>query len=81
MRSSQTAFDSPDNPFRVGLRGHGSCEQVRERFLRTFDAPTEAVPSGTGSRTSPYRSLPADRRVPVVPDNAATVAQVRPADH
>jgi len=47
-------------------------------FLRALGVPGASVAAGIDERAAQYRSLLAGRRVLVVLDNAATVAQVRP---
>ncbi|WP_234434146.1 ATP-binding protein [Streptomyces sp. NRRL F-5126] len=73
----------PDGHLYVNLRGYDpgepvAAEKVLPRFLMALGVPAAAVPSDSESAAALYRSVLADRRVLVVLDNAATVAQVRP---
>jgi tetratricopeptide (TPR) repeat protein len=73
----------PDGQLYVNLRGYdpgapATPEQVLDRFLRDLGVPASVIPVQVDDRASLYRSLLADRRMLVILDNAATVAQVRP---
>ncbi|WP_432011655.1 ATP-binding protein [Streptomyces cucumeris] len=73
----------PDGQLYVNLRGYDPGEPVTaqealHRFLTGLGVPASAVPTNTESAAALFRSLVADRRVLIVLDNAATVAQVRP---
>ncbi|GGP69392.1 ATP-binding protein [Saccharothrix coeruleofusca] len=73
----------PDGQLHVNLRGYDpgppvTPAQALEHFLRAMRVPPEAVPADLEPRAAAYRTLLAGRRVLVVLDNAATVAQVRP---
>lgn len=73
----------PDGQLYVNLRGYDpgaplTALEALGRFLRALGIPATALPADEESRAALYRSLLADRRMLVVLDNAATVAQVRP---
>jgi tetratricopeptide (TPR) repeat protein len=73
----------PDGQLYVNLRGYDPGppvppDQVLDRFLRSLGVPADAVPPDLESGSALLRSLIADRRVLMILDNAATVAQVRP---
>lgn len=73
----------PDGQLDVNLRGNDPGtpavpEQVLDRFLRDLGVPVTGIPVHLEDRAALYRSLPADRRMLVILDNAATVGQVRP---
>ncbi|MFF7648251.1 hypothetical protein ACFZCY_00030 [Streptomyces sp. NPDC007983] len=73
----------PDGQLYVNLRGYDPGEPVTaqealHRFLTGLGVPANAVPVNTESAAALFRSLPADRRILIVLDNAATAAQVRP---
>jgi tetratricopeptide (TPR) repeat protein len=73
----------PDGQLYVNLRGYDpgaplTAEQVLDRFLPALEVPPQRVPTDPEAKAALYRSLLADRRVLVVLDNAATLAQVRP---
>ncbi|MEU4537002.1 BTAD domain-containing putative transcriptional regulator [Streptosporangium sp. NPDC023825] len=76
------APDYPDGQLFVNLRGSGAQplapETVLGRFLRSLGAEVPADSEEPGERAALYRSTLADRRMLVVLDNAANVAQVRP---
>lgn len=77
------AADFPDGHLYVDLRGysHGRAVTPAEalaRFLRGLGVAPAALPSDTDESATLYRSLLAGRRMLVVLDNAADVAQVRP---
>ena len=72
-----------DGDLYVNLHGYDfsapvAAPEVMEYFLRALGvAPTE-IPRDLDARTSLYRSLLYDRRILLVLDNAASVAQVSP---
>lgn len=73
----------PDGQLHINLRGYDVQQPVAahdalHRFLTALGVPSDAVPADTDAAAALYRSLLADRRMLVVLDNAATVAQVRP---
>ena len=73
----------PDGQLYVNLNGYGGGAPVRPvdalaRFLTALGVAGEQVPVELDAAAARYRSLLSDRRVLVVLDNAATVAQVRP---
>ncbi|MDS1270748.1 tetratricopeptide repeat protein [Lipingzhangella sp. LS1_29] len=73
----------PDGQLHVNLRGYDPGEPVPaaealHRFLAAFGVPSGAIPTDLDAAAAMYRSLLADRRILVLLDNAATVAQVRP---
>ncbi|MFB8353745.1 ATP-binding protein [Streptomyces niveus] len=73
----------PDGHLYVNLRGYDPGEPLTARdvlpqFLIALGLPATAIPSETEAAAALYRSVLADRRILVVLDNAATVAQVRP---
>ncbi|MFE4493126.1 ATP-binding protein [Streptomyces niveus] len=73
----------PDGHLYVNLRGYDPGEPLTARdvlpqFLIALGLPAAAVPSDTEAAAALYRSVLADRRILIVLDNAATVAQVRP---
>lgn len=73
----------PDGQLYVNLRGYDPGEPVSaadalERFLRALDIAADRIPAGEESRAELFRSLVASRRMLIVLDNAASVAQVRP---
>ncbi|HEX3650546.1 MAG TPA: BTAD domain-containing putative transcriptional regulator, partial [Pseudonocardiaceae bacterium] len=77
------AADFPDGQLYVDLRGysHGrpvTAAEALARFLRGLGVAPAALPSDTDESATLYRSLLAGRRMQVVLDNAADVAQVRP---
>jgi tetratricopeptide (TPR) repeat protein len=82
--SHQVARQFPDGQLYVNLRGFdgsGStmspAEAVRG-LLDALDVPAERIPASLDAQIGLYRSLLAGKRVLVVLDNAASVAQVRP---
>jgi tetratricopeptide (TPR) repeat protein len=72
----------PDAQLYVNLRGTEperlDPSDVLDRFLRALGVAGEAVPASLEERRDLYRSRVADRRMLVVLDNAADVAQVEP---
>ncbi|MEV7868769.1 tetratricopeptide repeat protein [Streptomyces sp. NPDC088124] len=73
----------PDGQLYVNLRGYDPGEPVTaqealHRFLPAMGVPSGALPQDPDAAAALYRSLLADRRMLIVLDNAATVAQVRP---
>ncbi|MDJ1131710.1 ATP-binding protein [Streptomyces iconiensis] len=73
----------PDGQLYVNLRGYDpgapvTAQEALSHFLRALGVPATAIPADAESRAALYRSLLAERRMLVVLDNAATVAQVRP---
>ncbi|MYS86839.1 tetratricopeptide repeat protein [Streptomyces sp. SID5474] len=73
----------PDGQLYVNLRGYDSGEPVSAadllpRFLASLGLPAAAVPTEVEAAAALYRSLLAQRRMLIVLDNAATIAQVRP---
>ncbi|MFD5751808.1 ATP-binding protein [Streptomyces sp. NPDC127033] len=73
----------PDGQLYVNLRGYDPGEPVtaREalhRFLPALGVRPSSVPQDPDAAAALYRSLLADRRILIILDNAATVAQVRP---
>lgn len=73
----------PDGQLYVNLRGYDPGEPVTaadalHRFLTALGVPAGSVPPDPEAAAALYRSLLADRRMLIVLDNAATVAQVRP---
>ncbi|MGP3955799.1 BTAD domain-containing putative transcriptional regulator [Nonomuraea sp. 3N208] len=75
-----TAF--PDGQLFVDLQGTGprplAPEVVLGSFLRSLGVDVATVSEDLSERAAVYRSVLADRRVLVLLDNAASVAQVRP---
>ncbi|MDW6059968.1 tetratricopeptide repeat protein [Streptomyces sp. FXJ1.4098] len=79
----QVKADFPDGQLYVNLRGYDPGEPVTaqealHRFLTGLGVEPGAVPTDTEAASALFRSLVADRRMLIVLDNAATVAQVRP---
>ncbi|MFJ8441747.1 ATP-binding protein [Kitasatospora griseola] len=73
----------PDGQLYINLRGYDpgrpvTAREALDRFLVSLGVPAASVPADEDAAAALYRSLLADRRVLVVLDNAATVAQVRP---
>lgn len=73
----------PDGQLHVNLRGYDPGEPVPaehalHRFLTALGVPSRAIPAELDAAAAMYRSLLAERRILVLLDNAATVAQVRP---
>ncbi|MFD3486002.1 ATP-binding protein [Streptomyces sp. NPDC058665] len=72
-----------DGHLYVNLRGYDAGEPLTARdvlpqLLIALGLPAAAVPDSTQAAAALYRSVLADRKVLIVLDNAATVAQVRP---
>ncbi|MFE3741206.1 ATP-binding protein [Streptomyces sp. NPDC059096] len=73
----------PDGQLYVNLRGYDPGEPVTaqealHRFLPALGVRSSSVPQDPDAAAALYRSLLADRRILIILDNAATVAQVRP---
>lgn len=73
----------PDGQLYVNLRGYDPGEPVTaqealRRFLGALGVATSSVPQDPDAAAALYRSLVAERRLLIVLDNVATVAQVRP---
>jgi DNA-binding SARP family transcriptional activator len=73
----------PDGQLYVDLRGYGAGHpadpaDVLARLLRTLRLPSRAIPAETADRSALLRSVLAGRRLLLLLDNAADVAQVRP---
>jgi DNA-binding SARP family transcriptional activator/Tfp pilus assembly protein PilF len=73
----------PDGQLYADLRGYDpemplSAGDALAAFLRSLGVPGQDIPPGVSERAARYRSLLASRRILVVLDNAADVAQVRP---
>ncbi|MFI6699255.1 ATP-binding protein [Streptomyces sp. NPDC050509] len=73
----------PDGHLYANLRGYDpgaplTATELLPRFLLALGTAPDAVPSDPEAAAALYRSLLADRRMLIVLDNAATVAQVRP---
>ncbi|WP_412538033.1 tetratricopeptide repeat protein [Longispora sp. K20-0274] len=77
---SRAAF--PGGQLYADLRGTApvpaTAGEVLGRFLRDLGADPATVPAQTDDRAAAYRTLLAGRRILVVLDDAAGVAQVRP---
>ena len=72
-----------DGELYANLRGYDEgpvtiAEVVLDRFLRDLGVEPQAVPGDLDGRASLFRSLVADRRVLIILDNVANIAQVRP---
>jgi DNA-binding SARP family transcriptional activator/tetratricopeptide (TPR) repeat protein len=80
----QVAARFPDGQLYVNLRGFDPAGEPMEPgeavrgFLDALGVPPQRIPTGIDAQAGRYRTLLADRRVLVVLDNAADVAQVRP---
>ncbi|HEU5473400.1 MAG TPA: BTAD domain-containing putative transcriptional regulator [Actinophytocola sp.] len=73
----------PDGQLFVNLRGYDAdrplaAGDVLTRFLTALGVPSQDVPLDIDDRAARYRTAIASRRILIVLDNAATVAQVRP---
>lgn len=73
----------PDGQLHINLRGYDPGPPVTaaaalDHFLRALNIEVGSIPSDLQAKSSLYRSLVADKRILIVLDNAATVAQVRP---
>ena len=73
----------PDGQLHVNLRGYDpgrpvSPAEALAGFLRSLGVAEQDIPAGAGERAARYRSLLAGRRMLIVIDNAADVAQARP---
>jgi DNA-binding SARP family transcriptional activator/Flp pilus assembly protein TadD len=73
----------PDGQLYINLRGYDAERPVQAgealaRFLRALGVPGQDVPLDADERADRYRSLLDGRRMLIVLDNAASVAQVRP---
>jgi tetratricopeptide (TPR) repeat protein len=84
LRFAHTIRDRfPDGQLYADLRGYDphapvTAEQVLARFLRALDVPATQIPVDAEGMAALFRSRLAGRRLLVLLDNAATVAQVRP---
>ncbi|HEV2371011.1 MAG TPA: BTAD domain-containing putative transcriptional regulator [Streptosporangiaceae bacterium] len=79
----QAAKWFPDGQLYVNLRGYHpsspvSATEALARFLHALGVADAEIPLGEAERAALWRSVMADRRLLVVLDNAANVAQVRP---
>jgi tetratricopeptide (TPR) repeat protein len=79
----RVARQFPDGQLYVNLRGYdpGQPMQAGEAlagFLRALGVADADIPLAEAERAARYRSVAAGKRLLVVVDNAATVAQVRP---
>jgi DNA-binding SARP family transcriptional activator len=79
----QVADRFPDGQLHVNLRGYDPDQPVTAAdalagFLRALGVDGQDIPAGEEERAARYRSLLAGRRMLIVLDNAADVAQVRP---
>jgi transcriptional regulator with XRE-family HTH domain len=74
----------PDGQLFLDLHGHTEgvppvdAADALDRMLRALGVPGERIPEHLDDRAALYRSRLADRKVLVLLDNAATVAQVAP---
>jgi tetratricopeptide (TPR) repeat protein len=73
----------PDGDLYVNLHGYDfsapvAAPEVMEYFLRALGVSPTDIPRDLDARTSLYRSTLYDRRILLVLDNAASVAQVSP---
>jgi hypothetical protein len=53
-------------------------EEAIRRFLDALDVPPQRVPADLDAQSPLYRTVVADKRMPIVLDNARDVEQVRP---
>jgi DNA-binding SARP family transcriptional activator/Flp pilus assembly protein TadD len=79
----RVAGQFPDGQLYVNLRGYDPGQPVTPGealagFLRALGVADADIPLAEAERSARYRSLVAGKRLLVVLDNAATVAQVRP---
>ncbi|MCE7000050.1 tetratricopeptide repeat protein [Saccharothrix sp. S26] len=80
----RVAADFPDGQLLVNLRGYDpefpplTPEQALTQLLGALGVPAERIPAALDEQVALYRSTLADRRVLVVLDDVADVAQVRP---
>ncbi|MFJ6671085.1 BTAD domain-containing putative transcriptional regulator [Actinosynnema sp. NPDC091369] len=80
----RVAADFPDGQLMINLRGYDpdfpplTPEQALTQLLGGLGVPAERVPAALDEQVALYRSVLADRRILVVLDNVADVAQVRP---
>ncbi|WP_328991360.1 tetratricopeptide repeat protein [Kribbella sp. NBC_01245] len=77
------ADDYPDGHLWLDLRGQSPIEPLSPldalgQLLRGLATPSDKIPAETGLAAARFRSLLHDRRVLLVLDNAANVAQVLP---
>jgi hypothetical protein len=73
----------PDGELYANLRGYDNspavtADVVLDRFLRDLGVSPESIPADLDGCAALFRSLVADRRVLIVLDNVADIAQVRP---
>jgi tetratricopeptide (TPR) repeat protein len=73
----------PDGELYANLRGYDNspavtADVVLDRFLRDLGIAPQSVPADLDGRAALFRSLTADRRILIVLDNVADIAQVRP---
>jgi tetratricopeptide (TPR) repeat protein len=73
----------PDGQLYVNLRGYDPGipmvpQEALARFLLSLGVPVNAIPADVDAAAALYRSTLADRRILILLDNAASVAQVRP---
>jgi transcriptional regulator with XRE-family HTH domain/tetratricopeptide (TPR) repeat protein len=82
--AQQVAIRFPDGQLYANLRGFHPADRpadpadVLRRFLGALQVHAEQIPSDVEALAALYRSLLADRRILILLDNAADVAQVRP---
>ncbi|MGC9537122.1 AfsR/SARP family transcriptional regulator [Streptomyces sp. UG1] len=80
----QLAADYPDGQFHFDLRGFTPGEEpiqpenALDVLLRMLGTPGESIPQDLQSRAALWRSSLAGRRILLLLDNAADVAQLRP---
>lgn len=78
------AADYPDGQLFVDLRGFSPGEKAQEpsvvlhSLLRTLGVPDDRIPEDLERRTILWRTVSAQRKLLLLFDNAADVAQVRP---
>ncbi|MFD9468249.1 AfsR/SARP family transcriptional regulator [Streptomyces goshikiensis] len=85
IRAAHRLADAyPDGQLYIDLRGFTPGEQPRlplsvlGALLRSLGVPGERLPEEADSRSCMWRGMLAERRMLIVLDNAADVAQVRP---